>query len=149
MCFGSWKWHTMKIRRKKKSLFLSSAWILENICSTESFSFPLFWPPRDTWSSHAGIRSKPQLQPMCSCINTGSFNPLCQASNWTCVPALRRCLQSHRTTAGTLGKFIFYIFLLPFLPATSSCLGTACPILNTLCYLELPTLSPPSKHPFS
>ena len=32
-----------------------------------------------------GIRSEPQLQPTCSRGNTWSFNPLCQAGDWTCV----------------------------------------------------------------
>ena len=42
-----------------------------------------------------------------SCSNAGSFYPLCQALDQTCVLALQRCCQSHCTTAGMLINFIF------------------------------------------
>ena len=38
----------------------------------------------------------------CSCCNAGSFNPLCQARDRTCILALQRHHQYHCTTLGTL-----------------------------------------------
>ena len=42
-----------------------------------------------------GIRSELQLPHWI-------LNPLCQAGDWTCVPELQTCCQTHCTTAGTL-----------------------------------------------
>ena len=52
-----------------------------------------------------------------SCGNAGSFNPLCWARDWTCVPALQICHQSLCTMLGTLVRcfFLWYICSLHFI----------------------------------
>ena len=49
----------------------------------------------------SGIRSKPQLQPMLQLRQHQILNPLCQATDWTCIPALQSFRWSHCATAGT------------------------------------------------
>ena len=49
-----------------------------------------------------------QLWPLRSCSNT-RFNPLCQAGDQTCVPALQRCHQSHCATMGTPHLMMFCV----------------------------------------
>ena len=43
-----------------------------------------------------------------SCSNPGSFNSLCQAGNWTLVPAHPRCRRSHCATAGPPGLWKYW-----------------------------------------
>ena len=63
----------------------ASSWIPVRFISAApqwEFPKPQFWPT-------------PQWQ-LCWILN-----PLCQAGDWTCVPALQRCHRSHCTTPGT------------------------------------------------
>ena len=51
------------------------------------------WSPYMTDLSHS-------YNLYCSCSSAGSFNPLCQAGDWTYVPVLQRCRQSCCATVG-------------------------------------------------
>ena len=57
----------------------------------------------------------------CSCNNTGSFNPLCWARDWTCILVLQEYCQSCCATVGT-PPFVTFIgqFLTSRSPHTKS-----------------------------
>ena len=82
------------------------------------FSFLFFGFPMAYGVHWPGIRSQLQLQPMIQLQKHQILNPLCQAGNWTCFPALQRYSWSPCTTAGTICCIYFLIiefYLLKFI----------------------------------
>ena len=84
---------------------LAIASCLFDTCSTWSnasfFFFFFFGHPAAYRVPWPGFRSEPQLQPMPSYGNMGSFNPLCSAGDWTCILVLQRGHWSYCTNLET------------------------------------------------
>ena len=93
------------------SYFILTLWSQYNTLFFFSFTFYIsgsvfysFWPLCSIWSSLGQGSDQVQVNscdPHHSCNDTGSFNPLCQARDQTCIPVLQMSCQSHCTTAGT------------------------------------------------
>ena len=87
------------------------AYSLGPMCLCPNFPFLIFFfsflatLPQMEFQSQGSDRS--HCCNLCSsCSSAGSFNPLCQAKDRTCLSALQRCCWSHCATAGT-PKFPF------------------------------------------
>ena len=85
--------------------------------------FFLFWPPQGIWNSCARSQIWKRVVIYATLQQHEIFKTLCGAGDWTCIPALQRCHQSHCTThcnqVGTLSllreRDIFRLFLGPHL----------------------------------
>ena len=91
-------WHNLRKKKKSEIFIISSHAFYLFLNVSFFFFFPIFGFPKAFGVPRPGIRSNLR----CSCGNTRSFNPLCQARDRTCILALQRHHQYHCTTLGTL-----------------------------------------------